>query len=266
MSTAETFEIPLAAAEAYEARFVPAIFAEWAPRVLAAADVQPGDEVLDVACGTGVVARTAAEVVGASGRVVGVDLNDAMLTVARRVRPDLAWHRASVDELPFADDSFDATVCQMALMFFPDRDAAFRQMVRVTRPTGRLGVVVPAGLDDQPGYGQLVDIVARHAGEEARPLLSTYWRCGDLDELTAAMTAAGASVDDARSVTGTARFASATDLVVTEVEGSPLAERIDDATYDAIKHAAATEMAAHDTADGRFEIPLVCHVVGAAAT
>lgn len=75
------------------------------------------------------------------------------------------------------------------------------------------------------------------------------------------MEAAGAPVVDRRTVTGTARFASATDLVVTEVEGSPLAERPD----DAIKRDTAAEMTGYDTSDGRFEIPLLCHVVAAAA-
>ena len=86
-SSAETFQLSLAAAEAYEAKFVPALFAEWAPHLLDAAGVQPGQTVLDVACGTGVVARAARERLAGNGTVVGVDLNEAMLTVARRLRP-----------------------------------------------------------------------------------------------------------------------------------------------------------------------------------
>jgi hypothetical protein len=106
-----------------------------------------------------------------------------------------------------------------------------------------------------------VDIAARHAGEEARPLLATYWSCGDLDELSAIMTRAGLALDDARTKTGTARFDSAEDLVVTEVEGSPLAERITPDSYAAIRRAVVAEMGAYGTPQGTFEIPLVCHVI-----
>ncbi len=266
MTTNETFQIPLEAAEVYEAKFVPSIFAEWAPHILEAAGVSPGEDVLDVACGTGIVARTAAGIVGPEGSVIGVDLNEAMLAVARRVRPDLDWRQGSVDDLPFPDDTFDAAVCQMALMFFPDRRRAFQEMTRVTRRSGRVAVVVPAALDQQPAYRLFVDIAARHAGEDARALLSTYWNCGDPDELVGMMAQAGLTVVDRRSRTGTARFDGAEDFVATEVEGSPLAERIDDATYSNLRREVAHEMGDYTTSSAGFEIPLVCHILAARVT
>ena len=118
-SSVETFSIPLEAAEAYEEFFVPNMFVRWPAHVLDLADVRAGDSVLDVACGTGIVARGAADRVGPSGSVTGVDLNENMLIVARRVRPDLTWQQGDVAALPFPDDRFDAALCQMALMFFP---------------------------------------------------------------------------------------------------------------------------------------------------
>ena len=91
MSTTETFQVSVEAAELYESRFVPAIFAEWAPLLVDAARIRPGQSVLDVACGTGVVARTAADRLAGNGTVTGLDLNEGMLAVAERVRPDLHW-------------------------------------------------------------------------------------------------------------------------------------------------------------------------------
>src|SRR5262245_18402472 len=100
-TTQETFQLTAEMAEAYEAQFVPAFFAQWAPRLLDAAAVRIGQRVLDVACGTGIVARLAASRVGDSGAVVGLDLNEAMLAVARRIRPDLTWRQGSAEALPF---------------------------------------------------------------------------------------------------------------------------------------------------------------------
>jgi SAM-dependent methyltransferase len=261
MSAAETFQIPLEVAEIYEAKFVPAIFAEWAPHLLDAAGVGPGCRVLDVACGTGIVARTAADRVDPDGSVTGIDLNEAMLTVARRLRPDLTWRQGDVASLPFPDGSFDAVVCQMAFMFFPDREAAFAEMGRVAAAGATVAVVVPAALDAQPAYQPFVKIAVGHAGPEAGSLLSTYWSCGDLEIMTAAMAAAGLDDVEARTRVGTARFESADDFVATEIEGSPLAGRLDQATYAAVGREVASELGHYATPQGTFEIPLVGHVI-----
>ena len=265
MTTTEGFQVSLRAAELYEARFVPAIFAEWAPLLADGAGIGPGQSVLDVACGTGVVARTVADRVGDTGQVVGVDLNEAMLTVARRVRPELDWRRGDVAELPFPDASFDAVLCQMAMMFFPDRAAALLEMARVTRPGGVIAVAVPASLDDQPAYGPFVDMATRVAGPDAASLLGTYWACGDLAELRRWITSAGLEVIDTRTHAGTATFGSADELVATEVRGSPLAERISAGTYERIRAGAAEVLAPFATPEGGLDAPLLGHLVVARA-
>src|SRR5262245_5940490 len=135
-NSAETFQIPLAAAEAYEATFVPALFGELARHLVDFTGVAPGRSVLDVACGTGIVARTVADRLNGGGRVVGLDLNEAMLTVARRVRPEIEWRQGDAGNLPFATGSFDAVLCQMALMFFPDRGQSLGEMRRVVASGG----------------------------------------------------------------------------------------------------------------------------------
>jgi SAM-dependent methyltransferase len=259
----ETFEIPIEAAETYEAVFVPALFAEWAPLVADAAGVTTGQSVLDAACGTGVVAREVAARVGPGGRVVGVDRNEAMLTVARRVAPGLEWQRADVAELPFADGEFDAVLCQMALMFFPDRPAALGELGRVTAPDGAVVLAVPAAIGDQPAYRPFVEVAARHAGPEALSLLGTYWACGDVGDLRSWCEAGGLEVLDVRTHTGTARFGSPDELVATEVNGSPLAERISAEVYERIRVDTAVALAEFVTADGALPAPLVGHVVTA---
>ncbi len=141
----ESFQVSTEAAEFYESAFVPAFFAQWAPIVCTAAEIGPGQTVLDVACGTGIVARTAADLVGPGGPVVGLDLNDAMLTVARRVRPDVDWRRGSADALPFDAESFDCAVAAWMLYHVAGLDRGLAELARVLRPGGRLVAVTNAG-------------------------------------------------------------------------------------------------------------------------
>lgn len=262
-SPVETFQIGADAAEAYESKFVPAIFGEWAPHLVDAAGVAAGQAVLDVACGTGVVAREAAGRVGEGGRVVGVDLNPAMLAVARRLRPDVEWRQADAAELPFADGSFDSVLCQSALMFFPDLARALGEMARVTTAKGTVAVQVWGSLESQPGYGPFVEVAARHAGPEAVHLLSAYWMLGDLDALTERFEAAGLRVTATRTRLGTARFDSIDEMVATEVESTPLAARISEETYRRILEDSREALAQFRTADGRAEVPIAGHLITA---
>ncbi len=263
-TTSETFQIPIEAAEAYEEAFVPAFFAQWAPALCAAGGLRAGLRVLDVACGTGIVARTAAGIVGAAN-VTGVDLNEAMLIVARRVRPDIDYRQGDVASLPFADASFDAVLCQMALMFFPDRAAAIAEMGRVCRPGGAVVIAVPGDLGEQPAYGPFVEMAARYAGPEARSLLSSYFACGVVDELVAQFERAGLRVSGVQTEHGTARFPSVDALVATEVDSTPLASRITPAVHAQIAAGAREVLAPFTTSDGRLEAPFVTQVVAARA-
>ena len=133
MSDQDAWQLAHDAAVAYEKDFVPAIFAQWPPVLAEVAGMKPGDRVLDVACGTGILARDAADRVGSTGRVTGFDLNEAMLAVARRLRAEINWRQGDAGKLPFEDGAFDVVVSQFALMFFPDQVAALREMWRVLR-------------------------------------------------------------------------------------------------------------------------------------
>jgi SAM-dependent methyltransferase len=218
--------------------------------------------VLDVACGTGIVARTAADLQRGRGRVVGLDLNEAMLAVARRLRPDLEWRQGDAARLPFPDGAFDIVVCQMALMFFPDRLQALREMARAVGAAGTVALVVPGRLDSQPAYGPFVELAVRHAGPDAASLLGTYFACGDLDELRRLVEAAGLQVAAIRTHLGTVRCPSVDAFVAAEVESTPLRERITDAVYARIRDG-AREVLRPFTRPGGVEVPLEGHVVAA---
>ena len=226
-------------------------------------DVSAGHSVLDAACGTGIVARTAAQRVGSVGRVVGVDLNQAMLTVAERVCPGVELRQADIISLPFEDATFDVVLCQMALMFFPDRTAAIREMGRVVRPHGTVVVMVPSSLDAQPAYRPLVELAARHAGPEAVAMLSAYWACGDLDELLGTTRDAGLEALSTRTRMGTACFDSIDEFVSVEVESTPVRERLTDHEYDTLRREANRVLEEFVAADGTAQIPIEGHLVAA---
>jgi SAM-dependent methyltransferase len=150
------------APENYERYFVPTIGRPLAAQLVDVAALRPGERVLDVACGTGVVTRLAAERVG-DGAVAGVDINPGMLGVARSAAPPelgIDWHEAGAEALPFQDATFDVALCQMGLQFFQDKPAALRQVSRVLVPGGRLVLNVPGPTPRI--FGILADGLARH--------------------------------------------------------------------------------------------------------
>jgi ubiquinone/menaquinone biosynthesis C-methylase UbiE len=149
--------------EMYEHALVGPLFRPWAERLLERAALAPGERVLDVACGTGIVARLAKERVG-DGRVVGADLSPQMLEVARALAPSIEWREANAGALPFEGASFDVVLCQQGLQFFPDRAAAAREMRRVLAPGGRAMVATWLGLEESPFFLALHRVGERHLG------------------------------------------------------------------------------------------------------
>lgn len=260
MSATETFELTRQQAEFYETRFVPALFAEWAPLLVEACDVGPGQRVVDVACGTGIVARAAAARLGGDGEMVGVDRAQAMLDVAGRLLPDATFQLADAGRLPFDDDVFDRVLCQASLMFFPDPGAALAEMARVVAPDGRVGVQVWGRLESSPGFLAFVEVAARHAGPEAIGLLTTYFAHGDLGQLTRLFDTAGLQIVSTDTRLGAMRYGSIDEFVTIEVESTPLAARLDPETYGRIRADAHRALAPFVGTDG-VALPIEGHLI-----
>ncbi len=252
----QTYTLSADAAEFYESTFVPALFRRWAEHLVGAVPVEPGDRVLDVACGTGVVTRLLAD---KAERVVGLDLNDAMLAVARRLRPDVRWQQGDAGALPFPDGSFDLVVSQAALMFFPDRVAALREMGRVAGDDGRIAVQVPGRLTRSPGYVALTGVVADHAGPDAVDLLGAYFAVGEPDLLTTLFEAAGLRIDRFDTWIGATELDSVDTFLAVEL--LPIADRIDDAVRDRIAADARTAMAPFVDPAGAVSAPIEVHLI-----
>lgn len=228
----ERWQLEGSATEIYGEHLVPAIFGPWAPVVVEAARLMPGERVLDVACGTGVVARAAAVAVGPTGAVTGVDLNPGMVAVARAAGSlpgscALEYREADVTDLPFGEGSFDVVTCQLGLQYFPDRPAALAEIRRVLRDGGRFVALVWRAIEHSPGFAALAEALERIVGAEAGEVMRAPFQFGDderpLLELVADATFADAAVA-ARS--GEVRFPSVDALVRMQVAGSPLAPHV----------------------------------------
>lgn len=259
--TTQRYALAADAAEFYESTFVPALFAPWADRLVAATDLAPGMSVLDVACGTGVVARAAADRVGPTGTVVGVDSSEAMLAVARRVRPDVRWQVGDAGSLPFEADAFDRVLCQAALMFVDDPVLALREMGRVAAAGGRVVVQVPGRLSRSAGYLALADVVERRAGAAARDLLASYFAAGDPDRLLGWCGAAGLVVDHLDTWTGATRLGSVRQFV--DVELLPLAASLDAGVREVVVRESVEALAPWTSPGGAVAAPIEVHLVTA---
>jgi ubiquinone/menaquinone biosynthesis C-methylase UbiE len=199
------WSIGVEAAENYEEILVPALFERWVPTMLRSAKVSAGDSVLDVACGTGVVARGALSRVGVDGRVVGLDAADAMLVVAERIEPGVEWLAGDAGDLPFSDGSFDAVICQSGLMFFPGQVVSIVEMWRTLKSGGRLAVQVWVTCEAQDAFASVIE---EHAGQAIAEQYRTPWNLADPAELLALFRAAGIAEVDCQTEPGTARYSS----------------------------------------------------------
>jgi SAM-dependent methyltransferase len=251
------------AATAYEALFVPALFRQWAPIVADAAHIKSGDRVLDVACGTGVLAREAAARAGQTGHVAGIDPHAGMLAVAKGVSPAIDWQKGTAEALPFPDRSFDAVVCQFGLMFFADRNMAVREMLRVMVPGGRCAVAVWDTLENAPAFAALVALLDRIAGTAAGDALRAPFVLGDRQVLADLFGSAEAGSINVATHQGTARFPSAHEFVEAEIKGwlPVMGVMLPEPTINRILAEAEDVLARYATPAGGLAFDVFAHVV-----
>ena len=214
------------APENYERYFVPAIGFPLATELVEAAQLSPGERVLDVACGTGVVARLAAEQVGAAGHVTGLDVNSGMLAVARSVPSPVAieWREGAAEDTQLGTAAYDAALCQMGLQFFADRGAALAELYRVLAPGGRLVANVPGPMP--PVFQILQRGIGDHVSPEIAKFMSVVFSLDDARELEELIAGSGFREVSARRGTRVLHLPPPEDFLWQYVWSTPLAEAV----------------------------------------
>ena len=234
MVSSDTWQVSGSAAEKYE-RFVASWFVPWANDLIARAGVQSGCRLLDLACGTGVVTRAAAPLVGETGSIVASDLNEGMLAEAQRhevVGATIQWRQADAEDLPFEDDSFDAVLCQQGLQFVPNMASAVGEMRRVLHTGGAAAVSVWRSPEHNPYISALASGLSRHVSSEAGQIMLAPCAFGDRDALRALFIDAGFSSVDIEAVTIRRDPTDVTQAIAGNLASLPIASEVDAMTSD----------------------------------
>lgn len=222
------FQLQGNAAERYERWAVPFVVGPWVPGLLDLAELRGGERALDIATGTGVVARLAARRVAPGGTVAGLDLNEGMLEVARRLPlppgVTIDWRQGSALALPFHDGVFDVVLCQQGLQFFPDRLKALHEMRRVLAPVGRVALSVWTG--PSPYFVALREALSRHVSSEAAASGIVAFSLGDTNELRALLERAGFRDVVVHHVRMTLRLPPPEEFVLRHLSAVPAAELV----------------------------------------
>jgi ubiquinone/menaquinone biosynthesis C-methylase UbiE len=230
--------------------------------------IHPGDAVLDLACGTGLATRRAAELAGPTGRVIGLDLNRGMLDMARAHAPPtgarIEWHEGSALELPFTDGELQAIVCQQGVQFFPDLAQAAREMARVAAPGARVAVSFWASLDDQSYLQAQIAALRRAIGDAVSPLIGAF----RLDPAQACETIAAAGFQNVASekVVAVVSLPPLEEFAAGQVGSLPVAP-----AFAALNEEQRTlyvrdmehALSSYRTAEGRYECPFDSWIVTA---
>jgi len=239
---------------------VPAIYAQWANRVAEIAEIDLGHHVLDVACGTGSLARAARIETGFQGKVTGLDSSEKMLESAAQQSRGIEWQHGDAESMPFKKNQFDRVICQFSLMFITNRVHAIKEMLRVCKTDGRVVLSTWAQLEHSRAYGILIDLVRQYAGAHAAFKLAAPWALCKPGVMDALLLTTGVNEYECHERRGVAHFPSMKSFVETHLRLVGEFDKLDEDTYQGLLSAAAVELAPFMVADGKVAAQLDAHV------
>ena len=226
----------------HEQYLVPAIYAQWAVQVAEIAEIELGQHVLDVATGTGTLARAAQMETGLTGRVVGLDASEKMLESAHRQSRGIEWKHGDATAMPFGRNEFDRVICQFALMFIANRVAAIKEMLRVCKPDGLVVLATWGPLLQGEAYDTLTRLIQHHRGYKAASRLSIPWALGKPGVMDALLLSSGVNEYVCHERVGQARYPSIQSFVETHLRLAGEFDNLDKQGFDEIMDTAYTKL------------------------
>lgn len=216
--------------EAYESYLVPPIFEPWAERMIDLVRLRSDDRILDVGCGTGIVARRATAILAGDSPAVGLDINEGMLAIAEEEaigsEPAIEWRHGDATDLPFSDEQFDVIFSQQALQFLDQPETALREMHRVLAPEGRVVCSIWRPIEYQPAYVVLAEAFEQYVGDEAGTMIRGIFPAWNTEYIRSLAREAGFDDITITIAVGDVRYPSVETFVRREVASSPLANHI----------------------------------------
>ncbi|MBT8071899.1 MAG: methyltransferase domain-containing protein [Gammaproteobacteria bacterium] len=228
--------------EMHEQYLVPAIYAQWAYRVAELAEIDSGNRILDVACGTGPLARAAKLETGLTGHVTGLDSSEKMLEVARQHSKIIDWQLGDAIAMPFDKNQFDRVLCQFALMFIENRVRAIKEMLRVCRPNGLIVIAIWSRLDSGGAYARLFQLVQKHAGAIAAKNLAAPWSLGKSGAMDVLLLSAGVNEYECHERMGQASYPTKKAFIDSHLQLAGALDSMDEECYRNILSDADSEL------------------------
>ena len=229
----------------HEQYLVPAIYSQWASRVADIAEIEVGQEVLDVACGTGSLARAAQLETGLKGKVVGLDLSEKMLAAARRHSQLIEWRLGDAALMPFDDNRFDRVMCQFSFMFISNRVATIKEMLRVCKPDGLVILAIWGPLQPASAYDDLIKMMRQVSGEPAARKLATPWDLGKPGVMDSLLISSGVNEYECHERVGLARYESLQAFLEAHLRLADEYDSLDNAAFEKILETANIKLHSH---------------------
>ena len=226
----------------HEQYLVPAIYAQWANRVAEIAEIEVGQHVLDVACGTGSLARAARLEAGLRGKIFGLDASEKMLESAHRQSTGIEWQLGDATKMPFVTNRFDRVMCQFSLMFIANRISAIKEMLRVCKPDGLVVAATWGTLPPGGAYDTLIKLVRRLRGAEAATKMLSAWALGKPGVLDALLLSSGINEYECHERFGKASYPSIRAFIESHTQLAGEYDEMDNDAFQELWDAANTEL------------------------
>lgn len=229
----------------HEQYLVPAIYTQWASRVAEIAEIEFGQEILDVACGTGTLARAAHLETGLKGKVVGLDLSEKMLAAASRHSQAIEWKLGDAASMPFEKNRFDRVMSQFSLMFITNRVATIKEMLRVCKPDGLVILAIWGPLPHGSAYEELIKLIGQFSGYHAAKKLALPWDLGKPGVMDAMLLASGVNEYECFERDGFARYPSVSAFLESHLRLAGEFDGLDEQAFQEILNTANLKLHSH---------------------